>query len=108
MAIGCIIGTRFALKYQKDKKYIILKSIAIALIGTFLTAISFGLMDMMILILNRFGDVSFFLAMFIKYFLMATIVGIIIGILFGIYYFIKSEKPIKEPLIDEEFYESLK
>ncbi|MEJ2296662.1 MAG: hypothetical protein P8Y23_18085 [Candidatus Lokiarchaeota archaeon] len=108
MVIGCIIGTRFAIKYQKDKKYIIVMSIIIALIGTFLTAISFGLMDMMILILHGLGDFSFFLAIFIDYLLMATIVGVVIGIIFGIYYFFKGEKPIKAPLIDEEFYESLK
>jgi hypothetical protein len=106
MVIGCIIGTRFALKYQKDKKYIILLSIVIALIGAFLAAISFGIMDLMILLIH--GAVSIFFVIFIQYLLMATLVGVLVGIFLGIYYFIKSEKPIKEPIIDEEFYESLK
>jgi hypothetical protein len=108
MVIGCVIGTRFALKYQKDKHHIILLSIVIALSGTFLSAISFGILDSMIILLHGLGGVSLLFVIFIRYFLMATIIGVLLGILLGIYYFIKSEKPIKEPLIDEEFYESLK
>ncbi|MFW9928953.1 MAG: hypothetical protein ACFFD1_06155, partial [Candidatus Thorarchaeota archaeon] len=107
MVIGCVIGTRFALKYQKDKHHIILLSIVIALSGTFLSTISFGILDSMIVLFHGLGF-SLLFTIFIRYILMATLIGVLLGILLGIYYFIKSEKPIKEPLIDEEFYESLK
>ena len=108
MVIGCIIGTRFALKYQKNKRKLIFLSIAIALSGAYLSAISFSIVDWMIVIIHGFGAISLLFAIFIPYLLMATIIGVLIGIILGIYYFIKSEKPIKEPLVDEEFYESLK
>ena len=102
MVIGCIIGTRFALKYQKNKDSLILLSILIGISGALLAAISFSIFNIMI------WGFSFFLAIFIPFILMAIIVGGLIGILLGIYYFFKSEKSAKKPLIDEEFYESLK
>jgi hypothetical protein len=108
MVIGCIIGTRFALKYQKEKRSIILIGIVIAISGALLGAISFSIIDLMIALFHGFGGVSLFFAVFIPYILMAAFIGVIIGIIFGIYYFFKGEKPIKAPLIDEEFYESLK
>ena len=109
MVIGCIIGTRFALKYQKNKDNIIILSILIGLSGALLAAISFSIVDLIIALMNEgIRGFSLFLAIFIPYILMAIIVGGLIGILLGIYYFFKSEKPIKKPLIDEEFYESLK
>ena len=108
MFIGCIIGTRFALKHQKNKMNIILLSIVIALCGAFLAAISFGIVDWMIILSYGFGGISIFFAIFIPYMLMAIIIGLILGILLGIYYSIHNQKPVKKPLIDEEFYESLK
>jgi len=108
MFIGCIIGTRFALKHQKNKGNIILLSIFIALCGAFLAAISFGIVDWMRILLYGLGGITFFLAIFIPYILMAIIIGVIIGILLGIYYYIRNQKPMKESLIDNEFYESLK
>ena len=108
MFIGCIIGTRFAIKYQKNKRNLILLSIVIALCGAFLSAISFGIVDWMIILFYGFGGISVFFAIFIPYILMAIIIGVIIGIVVGIYYFISNQKPIKESLIDDEFYESLK
>ena len=109
MVIGCIIGTRFALKYQKNKDNIIILSILIGLSGALLAAISFSIVDLIIALMNEgIRGFSLFLAIFIPYILMAIIVGGLIGIVLGIYYSFKSEKPIKKPLIDEEFYESLK
>ena len=108
MVIGCIIGTRFALKYQKNKDNIIILSILIGLSGALLAAISFSIVDLIIALMHGIGGFSLFLAIFIPYILMAIIVGGLIGIVLGIYYSFKSEKPIKKPLIDEEFYESLK
>lgn len=108
MFIGCIIGTRFALKYQKNKKNLILLGILIAIFGAFLAAISFGIVDWMIISFYGFGGISLLFAIFIPYTLMAIIIGVIIGIVVGIYYFINNQKPVRKPLINDEFYESLK
>lgn len=108
MLIGSIIGTRFALKYRKKNEFIIPISIIIGLAGTILAAISISSFVWILAVLERMGGFSLFPAIIVPNLMVALIVGILIGILIGIYFFLKNQRTQKKPLIDEEFYESLK
>lgn len=108
MVIGCIIGTRFALKHRKSDDYVIPLSITTGMIGTLLSAVSFSSFLWIIALLQRASGVSLFSEIILPNVLVAITVGVLIGALIGGYYFFKVQKSSKEQLIDEEFYESLK
>jgi cation transporter-like permease len=108
MIIGSIIGTRFALKYRKSNNHLLKLGIFISLGGTLLTAISISSFAWIIALLQTSGGFSLFPSIFIPKSLVAIIVGLLIGVVIGFLYHLKNQKLLTKPLVNDEFYESLK
>ncbi|MFW9866067.1 MAG: hypothetical protein ACFFEN_08200 [Candidatus Thorarchaeota archaeon] len=103
MTIGCIIGTRFALKNIKLNQSYLSTGLVVGLCGSVLTGISFSLFEWIAFSSSLFVK----LIIFELFLLEAIIVGIVIGGIFGGYYSRSKKKKIKEPERDQKFYKSL-
>ncbi len=107
MTIGCIIGSRFALKNNKSNKSFIIQSIGVSLVGAVLTAVSFTLFDWFVFSEILRYSLFMLLITFELYLIEAIIIGLVIGGIVGGYYNYKNKNRIESTTIKEEFYESL-
>ena len=82
MSIGCLIGTRFALKNIKPNQSYLNIGLVVGLCGSVLTGISFSLFDWTVFS----SSLLLKLIIFELYLLEAIIVGILFGGIFGGYY----------------------
>lgn len=103
MTIGCIIGTRFALKNIKPNQSYLITGLVVGLCGSILTGVSLSLFDLMLFLPSLF----IVLIIFELYLLEAIIVGIVIGGIFGGYYSYSKKKKSKESEREQKFYKSL-
>ena len=103
MSIGCIIGTRFALKNIKPNQSFLSLGLVVGLFGSVLTGISFSFFDWVV----YSSSPRLYLIIFELYLLEAITIGLVIGALTGFYYHRKHKSINLDRSIDEQFYKSL-
>lgn len=92
LIIGCIVGIRFTLKYNKQQHSFLVKGIITGICGSILTAISYSLFDWIV-----YAGMAFILGLIIFefYLIEAIIIGSILGGIIGGYFNYKNTMPNK-------------
>lgn len=83
LIIGCIIGTRFALRNIKSDQSFIIYGVIVGLGGSILTGISFTMYDWVVYYSNNPSMVLISLEF---YLIEAIIIGLLLGFILGAYY----------------------
>lgn len=91
MIIGCIIGTRFAIKNIKPNQAFLSLGIVVGLCGCVLTGISYSLFDWLVYSSSLFLN----LIIFELYLVEAIIIGLVFGGLISGYYLYNEKKLVK-------------
>jgi tetrahydromethanopterin S-methyltransferase subunit D len=94
LIIGCIVGIRFTLKYNKQKHSFLVKGIITGICGSILTAVSYSVFDWVV-----YAGMAFILGLIILefYLIEAIIIGLILGGIIGWYFNYKYATPNKMP-----------